>query len=88
MRALRFATLSSEGQSADDRSRGMVPLVESRTGEPRLLDRVRLAIRSHHYSLRTEWGWQWVFPAENRSRDPRTQAERRHHLHETAVQRA
>jgi len=35
-----------------------------------------------------EWGWQWVFPAEHRSRDPRTQAERRHHMHETVVQRA
>jgi integron integrase len=35
-----------------------------------------------------EWGWQWVFPAEHRSRDPRTQVERRHHLHETVVQRA
>ena len=35
-----------------------------------------------------EWGWQWVFPAEHRSRDPRMQVERRHHLHETIVQRA
>jgi integron integrase len=35
-----------------------------------------------------EWAWQWVFPAESRSRDPRTQVERRHHLHETIVQRA
>ena len=35
-----------------------------------------------------KWGWQWVFPAEHRSRDPRTQIERRHHLHETVVQRA
>jgi integron integrase len=35
-----------------------------------------------------EWGWQWVFPAEHRSRDPRTQVERRHHLHETVIQRA
>jgi integron integrase len=35
-----------------------------------------------------EWGWQWVFPADHRSRDPRTQVERRHHLHETVVQRA
>lgn len=34
------------------------------------------------------WAWQWVFPADSRSRDPRTGIERRHHLHETAVQRA
>jgi integron integrase len=50
-----------------------------------------------------EWGWQYVFPGEHRSRDPRgkeggvgppvahlaaAQPERRHHLHETAIQRA
>ena len=50
-----------------------------------------------------EWGWQYVFPGEHRSRDPRgkeggvgppaarpaaEQPERRHHLHETAIQRA
>ena len=35
-----------------------------------------------------QWAWQWLFPAERRSRDPRSQVERRHHLHETIVQRA
>jgi integron integrase len=35
-----------------------------------------------------DWGWQWLFPAEHRSRDPRTQVERRHHLHESVIQRA
>ncbi len=35
-----------------------------------------------------EWGWQWVFPAEHRSKDPRTGAERRHHMHESVIQRA
>jgi integron integrase len=34
------------------------------------------------------WGWQWVFPATSRYRDPATGEPRRHHLHETAVQRA
>jgi integron integrase len=32
--------------------------------------------------------WQWVFPATRRHRDPATGEQRRHHLHETAVQRA
>jgi integron integrase len=32
--------------------------------------------------------WQYVFPAERASRDPRSGAVRRHHLHETSVQRA
>lgn len=32
--------------------------------------------------------WQWVFPAAKPYTDPATGARRRHHLHETAVQRA
>lgn len=35
-----------------------------------------------------EWTWQWVFPATSRWRDAATSVERRHHLHESAVQRA
>jgi integron integrase len=35
-----------------------------------------------------EWGWQYVFPAEQRSRDPRSGAVRRHHLSDQAFQRA
>ncbi|MFL5574730.1 MAG: tyrosine-type recombinase/integrase, partial [Gemmatimonadaceae bacterium] len=34
------------------------------------------------------WAWQWVFPAASCSRDRRTGARRRHHLHESAVPRA
>jgi integron integrase len=36
----------------------------------------------------TAWGWQFVFPAERASADPRTGEWRRHHLHERSVQRA
>jgi len=35
-----------------------------------------------------EWGWQYVFPARSRSRDPRTNIVRRHHFAEDALQRA
>ena len=35
-----------------------------------------------------EWPWQWVFPASQRSRDPRTGEMRRHHLDESVLQRA
>ena len=35
-----------------------------------------------------EWGWQFVFPSVNRSRDPRGQGIFRHHLHEKTIQRA
>jgi integron integrase len=35
-----------------------------------------------------EWAWQWVFPATRRYRHPETGEQRRHHLHESVVQRA
>ncbi len=35
-----------------------------------------------------EWGWQWVFPASRFYVDPDTGRPRRHHLHESVVQRA
>ena len=35
-----------------------------------------------------DWAWQWIFPADERSRDPRSGLERRHHLHETSIQKA
>jgi hypothetical protein len=35
-----------------------------------------------------EWIWQWVFPATRTYTDPATGDVRRHHLHETVIQRA
>ncbi|MEZ5420574.1 MAG: integron integrase [Vicinamibacterales bacterium] len=35
-----------------------------------------------------EWGWQWVFPATRFYTDPDTGERRRHHLHESVLQRA
>ncbi len=35
-----------------------------------------------------DWVWQWVFPATSRWRDEASGFERRHHLHETVVQKA
>ncbi len=35
-----------------------------------------------------EWIWQFVFPAERFSKDPRSGIVRRHHLHESGLQRA
>jgi integron integrase len=34
-----------------------------------------------------EWGWQWVFPATRIYLDRESKKRRRHHLHETVVQR-
>lgn len=46
------------------------------------------ALATKYANASREWGWQWVFPATSRYEDPATGHERRHHLHETAVQRA
>jgi len=35
-----------------------------------------------------DWAWQYVFPAEARSQDPRGGAERRHHVSDQSFQRA
>jgi len=35
-----------------------------------------------------EWAWQYVFPAGQFSRDPRSGRVRRHHVYETSVQKA
>jgi site-specific recombinase XerC len=34
------------------------------------------------------WQWQYVFPSDKLSIDPRTGAQRRHHVHRYSVQRA
>ena len=35
-----------------------------------------------------QWGWQYVFPASSLSQDPRSDITRRHHLHESSLQKA
>jgi integron integrase len=35
-----------------------------------------------------EWGWQWVFPAASRYLDREAGTRRRHHLHESVIQKA
>lgn len=45
-------------------------------------------LRAKLPSAPTEWCWQWVFPATRTYRDRETGERRRHHLHETAIQKA
>ncbi len=45
------------------------------------------ALERKYRGASREWGWQWVFPASRRYQDPRTREERRHHEHETVLQR-
>ena len=46
------------------------------------------ALTRKYASAARELGWQYVFPAEKRSRDPRGGTVRRHHLSDQAFQRA
>jgi integron integrase len=46
------------------------------------------AIRIKYPGAAKSWPWQYVFPAGRESADPRSGEVRRHHLPETAVQRA
>lgn len=46
------------------------------------------AIRRKYPSAGRTWAWQWVFPATRHYRDRETGEVRRHHLHESALQRA
>jgi integron integrase len=46
------------------------------------------ALEKKYPHLNREWGWQYVFPALNRSIDPNSGVERRHHTQERPVQRA
>jgi len=45
------------------------------------------ALERKYPAAPTQWGWQYVFPASERSIDPRTNIERRHHFNEQALQR-
>ena len=46
------------------------------------------ALRRKYLNAEREWGWQYVFPASQRSTDPRSGVECRHHLSASAVQKA
>ena len=35
-----------------------------------------------------DWGWQWVFPASSHYADPLSGEKRRHHIHQSVLQRA
>ena len=46
------------------------------------------ALRRKYPNASREWIWQWVFPATRTYTDPDTREVRRHHLHESVIQRA
>ena len=46
------------------------------------------ALERKYPKAEREWYWQYVFPAEKLSRDSRSGIVRRHHIHETCLQKA
>lgn len=46
------------------------------------------ALEAKYPKVGDTWGWFWLFPSPTLSIDPRSGAERRHHLYEDRVQRA
>jgi integron integrase len=46
------------------------------------------ALSVKYPNIGTEWGWFWVFPAQTYSVDPVSRIRRRHHQHESELQRA
>lgn len=46
------------------------------------------ALERKYPAASRDWGWQYVFPADRRSIDPRSGIERRHHISDQSVQRA
>jgi integrase len=46
------------------------------------------ALERKYPNAGNEWGWQWVFPATDHYTDRQTGEKRRHHLHESVLQRA
>ena len=45
------------------------------------------ALAEKYASAARIWGWQYLFPSHNRSIDPRSNIERRHHLDPASLQR-
>jgi integron integrase len=46
------------------------------------------ALQRKYPGAASDWGWQYVFPSRNISRDPRSGVVRRHHVSDQAFQRA
>jgi integron integrase len=58
--------------------------IETGTGFVELPD----GLAAKYPNAAREWAWQWVFPATRHYLHPATGQLRRHHLHETVLQRA
>lgn len=46
------------------------------------------ALSRKYPNSETAWGWQYVFPSQQLSKDPRSGKKRRHHMHESSIRKA
>ena len=46
------------------------------------------ALERKYPNANRQWGWQFIFPADHLSKDPRSGIVRRHHLHESGLQKS
>ncbi len=98
-----FQITVRDGKGQKDRvtmfPRRLVPAVQRHLERVRLLHEEDLeagygavylpdALARKYPGASTSWIWQYLFPAPRRSTDPRSGVIRRHHLSETAIQRA
>src|SRR4030095_8454823 len=99
----RHEILIRDGKGSKDRvtilPRAVVPALREQVANARELHGRDLAagfgavwlphaLDSKYRAAAREWAWQYIFPAETRSVDPRSGVERRHHLSDQAFQRA
>jgi integron integrase len=60
--------------------------IDRQRGMPGVFVPDALAVK--YPNIGCEWGWFWVFPAQSYSVDPVSKIRRRHHQHESGLQRA
>jgi integrase len=66
-------------------------IILERSGAARLLYGsvyLPFALERKYVRAKYDWIWQFVFPSGNISKDPRSGVVRRHHLHESGLQKA
>jgi site-specific recombinase XerD len=92
-----------DGKGAKDRytvlAEGVIPRLQEHLEKVRLVHAGDLregfgevylpgALERKYPHAAREWSWQYVFPARDRSRDPRSDVIRRHHLDEATINKA
>jgi len=92
-----------DGKGAKDRytvlAEGVIPVLREHLAGVRLTHEEDLragcgavylpgALDRKYPNAAREWGWQYVFPARDLSRDPRAGVTRRHHLDEATINKA